>query len=400
MKKVILFFAFASLIASGAFAQKQLVESVQGRIGSIGTNADAYKSVINDIQPALTNEETKFDAHTWMTAGKAGFAFFDEFYKARMLGQEMDGIAPSLALIEGYEYFKKALPLDSVVETNKDGTPKIDKKTGKPKFKVKHSKEIQETILNHVNDFGTAGDLLREGQDYINGKKAYHAFYEISTSDYSKAKNGGAELPDTILGQIKFLEGFCSYFGKNYDDAYALFTDAKKLHYTQNSINDFWNAAFAYKVQDLLDAKKFDDALATIDGAIADNPNDAFVIDMKGIIIEEQENDKGEQGDIEKALPFYEKATQVDPNFAQGFLHTGRIYYLRAAKIIDGNPDLSGDALAQKVDPICRQAEQYLEKAYSISKAAGQPDSQAKNLLGRIYYQLKEDAKAEALDKE
>ncbi len=398
MKKAILFLAFASMMATSAMAQKQLVEDAQNQIASIGTNAEAYNAVISKLTPAFTNAETQHEALTWMVAGKAAFHLFDKNFEQKVLGKESDEKGANLALLDGYGYFKKALPLDSVVETNKDGTPKIDKKTGKPKFKTKHSKEILETLVSHANDFGSAGDYFREAQDYANGQKAYGIFYEISNSDYAKSKNNGAAMPDTVLGQIKFLEGFCAYFGKDYNDAYNLFTEAKKLHYTQNSINDFWNAAFAYKVQDLLDTKKYEDAIGTIDGALADNPNDAFIVDMKGIIIEEQE--KENNGDIEKALPFYMKATELDPKFPQGFLHVGRIYYLRAAKIIDNNPDLTDEQLAPKVDPICRDAMTYLEKAYTLSKAAGQTDPQAKDLLARIYHQLKEDSKADALDKE
>ena len=395
MKKAILFLAFASLLATSAVAQKQLVEDVQKQISSIGTDADAYKAVIGKLTPAFTNAETQHEALTWMVAGKAAYQLFDKNFELKVLGKESNEKEANLALLDGYNYFMKALPLDSVVETNKDGTPKIDKKTGKPKFKTKHSKDILESLLSHANDYGTAGDYFREAQDYANGKKAYGIFYVISNSDYAKSKNNGVALPDTVLGQIKFLEGFCSYFAKDYSDAYQLFTEAKKLNYTQNSINDFWNAAFAYKVQDLLDTKKFGDALTTIDGALANNPNDAFIVDMKGIIVEEQEKENG--GDIEKSLPYYLKATELDPNFAQGFLHVGRIYYLRAANIIDNNPDLTDEELAPKVNPICEDAKTYLEKAYTLSKAAGQADSSAKDLLARIYHQLKEDAKADAL---
>ena len=68
MKKAILFLAFASLLATSAVAQKQLVEDVQKQISSIGTDADAYKAVIGKLTPAFTNAETQHEALTWMVS--------------------------------------------------------------------------------------------------------------------------------------------------------------------------------------------------------------------------------------------------------------------------------------------------------------------------------------------
>ena len=400
MKKVFLLIACASMMMS-AVAQKQLVEDVQKKLSGIGTDEQVYKTLIDQITPALSNSETKNDALTWVTAGKAGFTLYDKNYENKLLGKEMNEAAAYSALLDAFGYYTKALPLDSVVEVNKDGTPKIDKKTGEPKFKTKYSKEIQETIYGHMNDFGSAGDYFRDNQNYALGSKAYSVFYEVSNSEYGKQKNGGVALPDTILGQIRFLQGFCDYFGQDYNNALKNFTTARDLNYTQNSIGDFWNAAFAYKVQGDLDKKDYAKALTTIDGALERYPNSGLVLDMKGIILEEQEiENSGDKADIEASLPYYIKATEAEPDFAQAFYHAGRVLYLRAGKIIDANPDLSNDQLAPQVNPICQEAASYLEKAYSLSKAQGQPDNQSKHLLVNIYYQLGEEAKAKALEDE
>ena len=44
-------------------------------------------------------------------------------------------------LLLGYDYFMKALPLDSIVETDKTGAPKLNK-DGSKKIKTKYSKDM------------------------------------------------------------------------------------------------------------------------------------------------------------------------------------------------------------------------------------------------------------------
>ena len=96
MKKIFLFVACASLMVMGAQAQ---------------TAEELFK------------------------AGKAEFDKYDKLFGEYTLAHGQNPDAPdatlaerSAALMTGFDLLQKALPLDTVIEVNKDGTPKIDKK--------------------------------------------------------------------------------------------------------------------------------------------------------------------------------------------------------------------------------------------------------------------------------
>ena len=54
---------------------------------------------------------------------------------------------------------------------------------------------------------------------------------------------------------------------------------------------------------------------------------------------------------VDAALPFYRKATEVDPDYANAFFDVGRCLYLQAQKIIDDNPTATNKDLVPKVNP-------------------------------------------------
>lgn len=80
---------------------------------------------------------------------------YDALTAMKMLKQDVSSSDMAQALLNGFKYYETALPLDTIPEVNKDGSPKIDKKTGLQKVKVKYSAEIQNTLLAHINDFLT-----------------------------------------------------------------------------------------------------------------------------------------------------------------------------------------------------------------------------------------------------
>ena len=126
MKKMILLGAAAIMMASSASAQMSLVKDLSKKATS--GNPMEMIEVLQQIEPAFTNPESANDVLTWYTAGKAAFGVYDEMYKATIL--QPDAADPEMmgaALLSGYEYFMKALPLDSVPEVNKDGSLKLNK---------------------------------------------------------------------------------------------------------------------------------------------------------------------------------------------------------------------------------------------------------------------------------
>ncbi len=65
----------------------------------------------------MENPETQNDARTYYIAGKIEFDAFDNATKAKMINPDdasAKGTVMADELIQGYKYFMKALPLDSV----------------------------------------------------------------------------------------------------------------------------------------------------------------------------------------------------------------------------------------------------------------------------------------------
>lgn len=130
------------------------------------------------------------------------------------------------------------------------------------------------------------------------------------------------------------------------------------------------------------------EAQRVVDDAIASDPNNANYLNLKGILVERNSN-------LEQALPLFIKATEIDPKNSQAQFNVGRYYYNQAAEFVKNNPDLLGDALMQKVKPYYEKCLPYLEKAYELDNN----NTDAKNALRNIYYQLGDTAKYEEFNK-
>ena len=176
-----------------------------------------------------------------------------------------------------------------------------------------------------------------------------------------------------MIGRI----GYSQYQIKDYADAYENFTKARKLGYTDNNIVDFQTSSLANMVQGMLDNNEYDKAYNFIDNALSADPNNGTLHDIKGFTVELKDG-------VDAALPFYRKATEVDPTYANGFFDVGRCLYLQAQKIIDENPNATNSQLIPKIKPIYDDAIPFLKKASELNP----DDTKAKNVLDDILYKF------------
>lgn len=343
MKKIFLFVACASLMVMGAQAQ---------------TAEELFK------------------------AGKAEFDKYDKLFGEYTLahGQNPDAPDPTVgeratALMNGFELLQKALPLDTIIETNKDGTPKMDKKTGKPKFKTKYSKDIVAMLSGHINDVLNVGNSGLMGNDFVTSFKAFNFFNQLVGSSLTK----DVQFEDATLGEVAFYEGYSAYQIKNYDAAYNAFKNAIGKGYTENQVVDFRNSCLANIIQNYCDAKNYTDAISYIDQAIAADPASGLMYDMKGFIVEQKDG-------LDAAEPYYEKACEVDDDFPNGFYDMGRVIYNRAEKIIEENPTATNAQLAPKLVPLYEKALPLFKKAKDLDKDGSK--TQAGRFIEDVEYKL------------
>ena len=371
MKKMILLCA-AAIMAFGASAQMSLVKDLAKKAAS--GNPQALMEVLQAIEPAFENPETAKDVLTYYTYGKAAFGLYDEMYKMKLMQQPVDDDMMNELLSSAYECYMEALPMDSVPELDKNGAPKLNK-DGSKKIKTKYSKEIIGALTSHMGDIANAGNVYLQASKWEKAAASFGNYANIASSAFAIAN--GVAAPDSTLSQVRFFEGYSLYQIQKFAEAYDAFTKARKLGYTDNNIVDFQTSSLANMVQGMLDKNEYDKAFNFIDNALKADPNNGTLHDIKGFTVELKDG-------VDAALPFYRKATEVDPTYANAFFDVGRCLYLQAQKIIDDNPSATNKELVPKIKPIYDEAIPFLEKASQLNP----DDNKAKNVLDDILYKF------------
>lgn len=321
-------------------------------------------------------------AEELFNAGKAEFARYDKLFGEYTLahGQNPDAPDPTIgeratALMNGFEMLQKALPLDTIIEYNKDGSPKIDKKTGKPKFKTKYSKDIVALLSGHINDVLNVGNAGLMGNDFATSYKAFKFFSQLVGSSLTE----GVQFDPSTLADVAFYEGYSAYQLKDFDGAYNAFKSAISKGYTENQVVDFKNSCLANIIQVFCDSKNYDGAFSYIDKAIAEDPTSALLYDMKGFVVEQKDG-------LAAAEEYYRKATEVDATFPNGFFDLGRVIYDKAEKIIEDNPKATNADLKPKLVPLYNQALPLFKKANELDPNSEK--TQSKRFIDDIEYKL------------
>ena len=297
MKKLFLL-GLCFCAVAGVSAQKSLVKEVEGK--SKGFDADFAKAR-TQLAPALTNAETKDDAQTWYVAGSIEFGDYDSQLGKKAVGQSVDDKAMGQALVDGYEYFMTAFPLDTVPEVDKTGAPKLNK-DGSPKVKTKYSKDMVKKLAAHYNDYASAGQFLWEAQDYPGAYKAW-TIYTSLPENPSLGKDAPKAAPDSIVGQIYYFQGLAAWQAQQLDDAISAFRTALKLGYSDPAVYDYAIGVAAQKqdenmivefaqeankvfgdsttkyltiiINDKINKEKYDEAKTLLDQAITVSPDNA-----------------------------------------------------------------------------------------------------------------------------
>ncbi len=394
MKKFLII-GLCALTGVGAMAQADVVKEAERAMKKKAT----YAEVVKIITPAISDPTTAQDAATYYIPGKAGFNQYDEFIGLKALNRlpENGTKTMSEALMGGYEYFMKALPLDSV--PNEKG-----------QIKTKYSKDIINTVSGHYHDFNGAALEFWNLKDYDNAYKAWQTFIDMS---YSPLYAGKITVPnDTVMGEIMYNQALAAWQNNELEATLQAFLNAKKHNYTKKNLyeyaiavatnlkNDEMVTALATEAQDLygaedssflgfvingkLNDKKYDEALSLIDQAIEKNPDNAQYYVIKGILLEQDEI----KGDAKSA---YAKAVELDPYNAQAQYNYGRMFYNEAMAINDAAPTddrAYSKIYYEQVKPLLLKSVEILENAANLKEDYTDP----LKVLQQAYYLLQDEA--------
>jgi tetratricopeptide (TPR) repeat protein len=380
-------------------AQKTVVKEANSAMNG---NKD-FTEVVKIMTPAFTNAETANDVDVYYVPGKAGFKQYDALFLKKQIGQlsDDDALKMAQALVGGYEYFLKALPLDSI--PNEKG-----------KVSLKRSKDIVKTVAGHYSDFSAVAIDFWNAKDYMGAYNAWDIYLNLPSSPvFGKSVTA---VHDTVAAEVYYNQALAAWQAEAYDKAVTSFKNAIAKGYTKKEAFSYGMAVangakdneslleFASKGNDLygaddsqfisqivnyyLQTEKYDDAIVYLEKAISENPNNAQYYALSGIIYD----NKNER---EKAMSSYEKALSIDSENALANFYQGRSYALKAGTLSDEYTGSGfNDFKAKTLDPLYKQSAELLEKAYKLDENLR---SDALRLLEIVYYNLNDEAGMESV---
>lgn len=394
----------------GAAAQQLAVNEAKKAITGLTMTVDSYNKAFNKLKPALTNEETRDRAETWALASRIKVEQYDKYMDNRRVGKKIDAKAMAYTLIDAYDYGMTALRLDTVRILDKKGQPEIDKKTKRPKVKTKYSKEVVGRLLDHQDSYRQAGSELYNIKDWDGAYKAWDDYCQMAarTDDPRWIK------PDSLVAEVRYYQGIAAWQKTDTIDAVRLFSIARHSGYQHKEAYDYalvclsdlgnerevvrlaWEAYLKFGtsdpqyirilINDYVSREDYSGANDLLDEAIASNPDDDELQNLKGLVVESYES-------IYEALPYYQRCIELNDSNALGQFNVGRYFYNKAMETRQ-NSSLYGKRLADLVNPMYREALPYLEKSYALNPH----NPELVNALRDIYYKLGEADKLQAIE--
>lgn len=407
MKKLLLL-ACGLCIAGAGYAQESLLKEAER---GLRVEVPDHAKIASQLEQAMTDPTTAENVKTWYLAGKNAFQTWQTGYEQLQIGGNPDKVNMSNAIIKGYDYWLKALPMDTVIDA-------------KGKVKTKYSKEIVKTLGASPTNFYDAGVFLYEANDLKNAYRAWE-IYTLLPQMEQLGKDKPAMPADSTMATTYYNMGIFAYQGDMkrealnsfmkaaeygqgevaYENALAMASELGDMEAMEKIANEGFNkygkqAYIGALVNVYVKNGDYAKALEMINRAIETNPSSALLYNVKGILVENQTNDESLPAEKIKALNdeargYYGKAVELDPEFAEGQYNYGRSIVNEAYRIIDSPEalDMSTEEFnklkAETIDPMMRKAAEHLEIAIKIDPESNHA---AFKILENIYYNLDDDA--------
>lgn len=322
MKKV-----FALALILGTVGSVSAQKTVLDQMKKLAGKTDKIEEARSLIQQAVENPETQNDVLTYYTAGKIEWDAYD---KQTMLlavnpnDQNANPEAMGTELLNGYKWFIKALPLDSLPNA-------------KGEVKPKYSKDIAKRVAAMNEDF------FRTGANMFNAKKFYPEAYEafMIYGDLPKLAFLGKmapATPDSVRSVAYYNAGLSAWSGNKVREAALAFKKANQAGYAEpesyiyeiacwqnlsqqdstlideakKNIMEAAQAGYAKfgvaqplfinnMVNSMITDGKMDEALALNNRLISENPDNAGLYGLRGFIYDRMDNNDASVADYRKA---------------------------------------------------------------------------------------------------
>lgn len=382
------------LLLATAFGLSAQIDVVKDATHMLNTAKPDYAAVLRTIKPALSNEDSSEMPEAWNIAGRSALGVWDNMFAQLQLGKTVkadDKKSASHSLIDAFNYYMKAMQLDSL--PNEKG-----------KVKPRYSKEISNTIVKNLRAFRNAGIYLYELRD-LDG--AYDA-WEIYLTLPERLRDGKKLIKQYTrddVGQIFYYQGLASLSTNKNQRALAKFLEARNTGFSNKELylygleaarreaNDSLMLDFArlgntlygksdvsfslLLINDGLKRKDYEECRRLVNEALAvegtDDKVKSQLYDVRGVVDEEE-------GSTEQALDNYQKAVVYNENNAKAYFDMARVIYNEALRQAEcGEPDCD-----KKAVPGLKKSAEYFEKAYDLDPSL----TQIPATLYSIYYRL------------
>lgn len=386
---------------STLFAQTTLVKQAEKLSGK----PDKLEEARGLIKQAMQNPETKDQAYTYYVAGKIELDAYDNGYKTKMIDPNSPAAsvdALGQELLGAYNYFLKALPLDSL--PNEKG-----------QVKPKYAKDIYNRVKGHQADFYAIGaDYYNEKKFYpesydafmiygnlpvnfdlndptiINEQQVANAFFnagiaanqggnmEASAKAFKKARLAGYEQPEATIYEIACWQTIAQQ-----DESKASEAQEQIMTAAQFGIDKFGleNPIFLNNlINSMISDGKIDAALAKLNDLIAQNPESANLYGLRGYVYDRLENDDLSEADYRKG------ASMPNADFETLKNASNKLYRVGTAKLnaLEGSAAETNAARQEIKSNYFLQAQQYANQANQLQPG----DPYIQNILDSIDYAI------------
>lgn len=395
-------------LVSLSYGQKKAVSAAKNEIKNSPPNIAEARAQIND---ALTNPETAEDAETWYVAGMIENKQVDGQNTLEILGQKPDEEVMYGALDKIIPYFTKAAELDQLPDA-------------KGKVKPRFMKDIRAIIRANRMYYVNAGVYAFNKEDYPKAYQNFEQFVDIPDMDMFKGEKWDVGRGDSTDLQIRYYAGLAASRIPDHQKAIDAYEGIRNKGYIENELfkeSDIYkelareyllnndSATFENIIEDgfvkfpsdeyfmlnkinlTISSGKTDEAVAQLEQAIAQNPNNAQLYAVMGQLFNEDKKP-------DDAIKNLKKALDMEPDNVSFLSELGRVYFnmgVEKRKAADEISDVSkSKEIANESLDYYKSAMPYYEKVFEL-------DSKNKDAifaLRTIYYNLNMEPEFDKMD--